>query len=340
MAEVLIIRLSAIGDVAMTIPVVYSVASACPDDTFTILTQSFLESLFINRPPNVHVLGVNTKKIEKQSGGFLRFAYGLADRKYDIVLDLHYVIRSRIINFMFRLKGKRVYLVDKKRKERRQLTAKPPKKLTPLSAVTDRYAEVFHRAGFRFKDTFSSLFVFDESSKKSTVFGEKKGDWIGIAPFARHVGKIYPIDEMEKTVAILSNRPNTFLYFFGGSGAESAILSRWENQFPNTHCVAGRYRLEQELELISHLDVLLSMDSANMHFASLVATKVVSIWGATHPYAGFYGYKQNPRHAVMVDLPCRPCSIYGNKPCYRKDYACLKQIIPEVIIAKIEETLK
>ena len=90
---------------------------------------------------------------------------------------------------------------------------------------------------------------------------------------------------------------------------------------------------------MSHLQVMISMDSANMHLASLVNTPVVSIWGATHPYAGFMGWNQRYENAAQVELDCRPCSIYGNKPCLRGDYACLKNISPEQIISKVESLL-
>ena len=93
---------------------------------------------------------------------------------------------------------------------------------------------------------------------------------------------------------------------------------------------------ETELSIMSQLDVMLSMDSANMHLASLVNTPVISIWGATHPYAGFMGWRQDKSNTVEIELPCRPCSIFGNKPCWRKDYACLYEITPEMIIEKIK----
>ena len=93
--------------------------------------------------------------------------------------------------------------------------------------------------------------------------------------------------------------------------------------------------MSDELILMSHLDVMVSMDSSNMHMASLVGTKVVSIWGATHPYAGFMGWRQSEENAVQLDMPCRPCSVYGNKPCLRGDYACMNNISPEMIIEKI-----
>ena len=347
MSKVLIIRLSAIGDVAMTIPVIYSVAAANPGDSFTVLTQTFLMPLFINRPQNVDVMGVNTKTTEKSFFGFLRYALMLRMYKFDIVLDLHSVIRTRIVDFIFCLNGKKVFRINKNRSERKQLTATPPKTIYPLRPVTDRYADVFRLAGFNVENTFVSLYTNNSSDKDiSAMVGEKKGRWIGIAPFARHKGKIYPSDMMEKVVeALVGHRSGDIqdggitIFLFGARGDEERILKQWEGKYQNTICVVGRFSLDKELPLISQLDVLVSMDSANMPLASLVGTDVISVWGATHPYTGFYGYKQRANLVIQADLPCRPCSIYGNKPCHRGDWACMNEISPEQIVSKINDYL-
>ena len=91
---------------------------------------------------------------------------------------------------------------------------------------------------------------------------------------------------------------------------------------------------------MSHLDVMVSMDSANMHMASLVNIPVVSIWGATHPLAGFMGYHQSLDNAVQTDMDCRPCSIYGQKPCQFGDYRCMMAITPQMIVEKIANVLQ
>ena len=343
MSKVLVVRLSAIGDVAMTIPVIYSVAAANPQDSFTVLTQTFLMPLFINRPANVNVMGVNTKTTEKSFFGFFRYVLMLRMYKFDMVLDLHSVIRSRIVNFIFRLKWKKVFVVDKMRNERKRITALPPKEIFPLRPVIERYADVFRAVGFKFDNTFVSLYADSVVTENviDMIAGEKKDRrWIGVAPFARHKGKIYPIERMEKVVEYLSKQDSITVFLFGGRGDEEKILKQWEDKYKNTISVVGRYSLDKELPLMSNLDVLVSMDSANMHFASLVGTKVISIWGATHPYAGFFGYKQSEDLAIQVDLPCRPCSIYGNKPCHRGDWACMNEISAERIIDKIEEVLQ
>ena len=340
-SKVLIIRFSAIGDVAMTIPVIYAAAKANPSVSFTVLTQTFLISLFINRPANVNVIGIDDKKTDKSLISIIRFAYFLTKERFDVIFDLHNVIRSRIMDVIFWLSGKRVFLLDKGRKERKEITKKPPKMIKKLLAMTERYADVFHRAGFEFDNTFVSLYEKQPIDLKivHSIAGEKKGYWIGIAPFTKHHGKIYPIDQMEKVVAALSKQTDVSLFLFGGKGYEASILEEWASRYMHTQNLAGKYSLDQELALIGQLDVLVSMDSANMHFASLVDTKVISIWGATHPYAGFYGYRQSPDLAIQTDLPCRPCSIFGNKPCYRGDWACMNQITTEQILNKINNLL-
>lgn len=341
MAKILVIRLSAIGDVAMTVPVIYSAAKANPDDSFTVLTQAFLIPLFMNRPSNVEVIGINTKAAEKSLGGLLRFASALVKYDYDKVLDLHDVLRTMIIRSLFRLEGVPVFKLDKGRKERARLTNTKNKELKPLRPVIERYADVFRAAGLNYVDSFVSLYAEcpPALSALQPIADTKSGRWIGVAPFAKHSGKIYPIEEMEQVVATLAAQPDTTVFLFGARGYEEAVLEQWAYQYPKVISTVGRYSLDNELALMSQLDVLICMDSANMHFASLVGTTVVSIWGATHPYTGFYGYRQNPTHIVQADLPCRPCSIFGEKPCRRGDWACMTKIRPEMIIEKVEQVL-
>lgn len=341
MAKTLIIRLSAIGDVAMTIPIIYSVARAHPEVAFTVLTQPFLTTLFIHRPENVALVGVDTKGAEHSLWGVVRLALRLTHERFDRVVDLHNVIRSRAIGLVFQLRGVPVYRLDKMRRERRALTARPPKTIRPLRPVTERYADVFRAAGLSFSRTFVSLFAAHpvDEAVISEMAGEKTGYWVGVAPFARHVGKIYPPAQMERVIDLLSGREDITLFLFGGKGDEQAVLDRWAATRPRVRSMAGRYTLNQELALISRLDVFLCMDSANMHFAALVGTPVVSVWGATHPFAGFYPYGLSPEDAIQEDLDCRPCSTFGDKPCHRGDWACMTRIAPERIVRRVVERL-
>ena len=213
------------------------------------------------------------------------------------------------------------------------------KKNIQLSTSFERYARVLEQLNMPIRLNFTSIYNQGKGNIEnlSHLTGTKADSkWIGIAPFATHEGKIYPLEKMTKVIGALSSAPHVKIFLFGGGKKETEILSEWEKQYPSTVCIAGKLKWDTELALMSHLDVMLSMDSSNMHLASLVGTPVVSIWGATHPHAGFMGWKQSTDNSIQTDLPCRPCSIFGNKPCLRQDYACLQEITPDQIVNKLK----
>jgi len=334
--KILVIRLSAIGDVAMTVPSVWSLTKNHPDVQVTFVSQGFARDI-INQIPGVLFFEADTKKRHKGFWGIFKLYKEIRTLdEYDAVVDLHNVIRSKIIRTLFRLHGVRCAVINKGRNEKKKLTRVTNKQLVPLKSTFDRYADVFTSLGFTINDNFDYLFREVRLPDNVTNFlGYKKGAWVGIAPFAKHQGKIYPLEMMEAVVQKLSQQTNIKLVLIGGGGSEKDLLTKWAEKYPNTVCIARKFSILDELKIISNLDVMLCMDSANMHFASLVNTPVLSIWGATHPYTGFYGWRQNPKNAIQVDLYCRPCSVYGNKKCYRDDYACLTRISPQLVISSV-----
>ena len=256
--------------------------------------------------------------------------------------DLHDVLRSKYLRMRFRLAGIRTAHIDKGRREKKALTDAVEKKLVPLKSSFERYADVLRRLGLDVTPRFSSLFG-DAGGDLRTVVGvtgEKGTDtWVGIAPFAAHRGKVYPLEQMEKVVAALA-AAGCRVFLFGAGASERALLEQWEQRHEGVRSLAGKLRMDSELVVMSHLDVMVSMDSANMHLASLVGTPVLSVWGATHPYAGFMGWGQTEDRAVQLDLNCRPCSIYGNRPCLRDDYACLTLLRPETLVERIKQLIE
>ena len=341
MSKILIIRFSALGDVAMTIPVIYSLANQFPLLKITVLSSESFEPLFQELPTNVQFKGVDLKGKYKGIQGLSELYNELKDEKYDYVADFHSVLRSQYLRMRFMLAGVTTASIDKGRKEKKRLTQKNNKTLVQLKSSFERYYEVLEKLGFKFEMSFDSIFAEKNSDLKDIIFqsNERKDlKWLGIAPFAKHKGKIYPLELQEKVIEHFANEKRLVVFIFGG-GVEKNIVDGWFAKYPTIKSVVGKLNVSQELILMSQLDLMYTMDSANMHLASLVNTKVVSLWGATHPYAGFMGWNQSSENAIQVDLFCRPCSIYGQIPCYRKDYACLYQITPEQIINKIENLL-
>ncbi len=338
MANVLVIRLSAFGDVAMLVPPLYSVAKAYPNDTFYVLTNKNFVLLFDLGLSNIHPIGVDLADYKGIKG---LFRLGNFLRKYDIdkVADVHDVLRSKFLRTYFAFLGKKTVHIDKGRKEKRAVIShKVP--LQPLKHTIDRYKNVFEAMGYVAEMSFSHYFsnVSGEIALPENIFLDESKKNIGIAPFAKHKAKMYPLEKMEQVIKNLCTRSDIVIYLFGSQN-EAEILERWQTKYDNVVCIAGKLNLAQELFLMSQLRVMLSMDSANMHLASLVGVPVISIWGATHPYLGFYGFRQSIDDAVQIDLDCRPCSVFGNKPCRRGDYACLNYIDSDIVIQQLQKHL-
>ena len=334
--NVLLIRFSAIGDVAMTVPVIQSVAESYPEIRFTVLSNVRFAPFFEHMPENVSFWGVDLKKDYHGFGAMFKLFRQLHKKHFDAVADLHGVLRTTALSIFFRLCFVKVRRIDKDRRSRKRITRQKNKDLTPRLTSFDRYRIVLEKLGFRFELRFRSIFGEGRGDLSSISYiGAKDCPWIGIAPFAAHKGKIYPLYLMEEVVAQLDSagvcRQFVFAY-----GRELTQVQEWADKYRSVEMIDTRLGMAGELILMSHMDVMLAMDSSNMHLASLTGTPVVSVWGATHPAAGFMGWGQNPGNCIQLDLPCRPCSIYGKKECIYGDYRCLTGIDPDTVFSKVK----
>ncbi|MES2107520.1 MAG: glycosyltransferase family 9 protein [Bacteroidota bacterium] len=338
--HILVLRFSAMGDVAMTVPVVKAVLSQNPDATITFVSRPEFEDFFANIPRLTFYPADLKGKFKGFTGIVNLFRALKRNSDYYALADLHDTLRSKILRRLFRFSGLSYAFIDKGREEKKLLTRYPDKILKPLKPTIERYADVFRKLELQVKPE-NQLIKNPKALpvEVSAITGPKTNTWIGVAPFAKHKGKIYPLERTEQVLELLSEK-NTHVFLFGGSALEEEICLAWEQKFTNVTSLVRKITMEQELAFISNLDVMMSMDSAGMHLASLEGVPVVSVWGATHYYAGFLGYGQSEENIVADNIECRPCSIYGNKPCFRKDYACLYNIAPGIIADKITTFIK
>lgn len=322
--HILLIRFSALGDILMTVPVVNALARQYPDVEITMVSRPFVGSIFAHLPGNVHFLGINPRQYPGGLPGIFRRLRQLHPTH---VCDLHDVLRTKFLRAGFWLTGHPVSHIVKDRKARRDFITQQPKRQQPTSFR--RYAEALARIGF-------SVDLQDVQP----LFTSARKDGIGIAPFAAHRGKIYPLEDMEKVVAALSGMGRK-VYLFGAGQQEKSVTESWAAKYPGVESMVGRLEdMAAEAAFMASLEVMLTMDSGNMHLASLTDTPVVSIWGATHPLGGFLGWGQGMRNVLQADMPCRPCSTFGNKPCTQGDYPCLRSITTETIVNKVLKLCK
>lgn len=301
----------------MTVPVFREFLAQNPDVQVVMVSRSQFKDLFDNIP-NLIFKGIDFEDYKGFLGLRKLGKTLLNEFRPDYVADLHDVIRTKTLDLFFMKNGFKVFKINKGKEEKEKLTDIWNLDKTPLRLTCERYADVFRAMNFRLELSHR----FPDNNQKSGI---------GIAPFAQHKGKMLPLEKTFEVAKILATRHK--LYFFGGGRSEISILDSWAAQIPNTENLAGKLSLKEELQKIAELEVMISMDSANMHLASLVGTRCISVWGSTHPYAGFLGYGQSEKDVVQVkDLTCRPCSVFGDKACYRGDWACLEEIDIQKII--------
>lgn len=337
MAKILAVRFSALGDVAMAMSVLKSFADTYPDDQITLLCRPVATKLMEGLPPNVSARPVDLKAYPG-FWGMKRLADELMAEGYDALADWHDVLRTKIIRLCFRLRGRQVAVIDKGRRERRRLVRQKNKVRTQLKGSPWRYADVLDRLGYPVN--LSPWRMYTRGAADITdlqaLTGER-GDafWVGIAPFAAHEGKIYPPQMMKEAISLMKDEPNTRIFLFGGGDKERIWAEGVEKQQENVVSLIGKIDLRKELRLMNRMDVMVTMDSANMHLAALSGAPTLSIWGATHPLAGFTGMPVEGSKILQTDMDCRPCSIFGSKPCLWGDLRCLTSIQPQTVADNI-----
>lgn len=336
--HIAVIRLSAMGDVAMTVPVIRALVEQNTNVKITVVSRPFFKPFF-DGIPNVDFFAVDVKERHKGFLGLLKLYADLQQLNIDAVADLHNVLRSQIIRTLFSLSGKKVAATDKGRAEKKALTRAENKVFQPVKTMVERHVETFKKLGFSVdlaepnfpKKAFLSEEILSVSGKKENF------KWIGIAPFAQYESKVYPLDLMQKVIDNLVKNNNYKLFLFGGGKEETEKLNTLAKQRENIVVVAGKLKFNQELQLISNLDVMLSMDSGNAHIAAMLGIKVITLWGATHPFAGFAPFNQPLENCLTADrnqYPLLPTSVYGNKKVVGYEEV-MRSISVESIVGKV-----
>ena len=339
--HILVIRLSAMGDVAMTVPVLKAFSLQYPEVKITVVSRPFFKPFF-DDIENVTFFGIDLKERHKGFAGLLRLFSDLRKLNIDAVADLHNVLRSKVVRTLFDISGKKVAATDKGRQDKKELTKLAIKTISPTKSMFSRHCETFEKLGFPIRLENP---IFPEKAVLSdeiiAITGKKEGSWMGIAPFAQYESKVYPIDLMQQVIDGLTENKNQKIFLFGGGDKEIQLLNKLQNQHENVIVLAGKLKFKQELEVISNIDIMLSMDSGNAHIAAMLGAKVITLWGATHPFAGFKPFNQPDDFCITSDrvqFPFLPTSVYGNKKVEGYENA-MRSILPETVVKKINSII-
>ena len=327
------------GDVALITPVLAGMRKQYPDIELVLITKPAFKPFFFS----IEGLRLFLPDLENRHKGFLGLLRLFRDirvqGKIDYVIDLHDVLRSKIFRLLFRLSGVPVAVIDKGRTEKKSVIT--GKNKIRLKHSVERYCDVFTRAGFPVKPSQGRWIIpSSEALKKAGLMAGAHGELnIGVAPYAKHKLKRWPEENMVMLLGMISEKNKSKFWLFGGS-EESESLAAFQKKIAGSFNTLGNLSLDEELALMSKLDLMIAMDSSNMHMAALVGTKVISIWGGTDPLTGFGAWMQPENFSVRIpidELPCRPCSTYGKGECARGDFACMNWLTPDMVYKRLLE---
>ncbi len=337
--KTLILRFSSLGDVVMIVPVIRSLEKKYPENKFIFVTRPKFTPFF-QEFYNVETFELDLKKRHKGFFGIIRLFSDLKKLKPKRIADLHSVLRTKILSFLFRVFFIKVSVIDKKRKERKALTRKENKIFKPLTPIHFLYQEVFNKLGFSIDLTKDHIYPPSKTfnlNVDSINIGSVK--LVGIAPFAKHQAKMYPLDLMQKIVSYIQDKHTVFLFGYGK--IEMQTINRWSSALKNVYSCEDLGGFENEVALISNLDLMISMDSANGHIASIYNVPVITLWGLTHPYSGFTTFNPDLKNQFCVNrekFPLVPNSIYGNKMIKGYENA-MRTISVEEVLGRANEIL-
>lgn len=334
--HILIIRFSSLGDVAMIVPVVAAFIKAHPKHKVSVLTKKQFAPLFYHLS-SVEVIPVDFNIDYKGVFGLIRLSKKIKKLKIDAIADLHHVLRTKVLRLL--LSTNKWSVLDKGRTEKKQLISGTI--FRPLRPMVERYADVIRKLGFDFSLENPSFPKTNPLSKNiEPILKNRAQPYIGIAPFAAYASKTYPFKKTKNLVKILSKKSGSVI-LFGGGQEEIKKLNVLAETYDNVISVAGQLSLDEELQLMSHLKVMLAMDSGNAHMAAMMGIKVLSLWGVTHPYSGFKPFNQPLENCLLANkeqFPKIPTSVYGNHfpNGYEKAIASISE---EAIVEAVQKAL-
>ncbi len=323
------------GDVAMIAPVVYALKKEYPHHKISVLSKPFFRPI-VEAIPGVNFIAAEVTSKHKGVSGIWKLSRDLKKQNITHIADLHNVLRSKVLLKFMAISAVQL---DKGRAEKKALISGEQKHFKQLKSTIVRYTEVFEKLGF----AKPVPMILPRAKRKEAVERFTKNctrKWLGIAPFAAHLGKQYPLNLMKEVIRKLDESGEWDLFLFG-SPDEKDTLKDLCFSHVDVHVAAGNLNFSEQINLIAQLDAMISMDSGNGHISAMFGVPTVTLWGVTHPYAGFAPFAQE-EHCILSNrelFPEIPTSIFGNvlPDGYEET---MRTITPQMVVDKIRTLSK
>jgi heptosyltransferase-2 len=333
--RILIIRLSSLGDILLSTPLIRALRSRFQNAQIHYLVfREYSDILRFNPHLNkiIQIPRISRLREYKDLGMTLR------PYSYDLVLDLHSSLRSTLIRFYSRLSS--IIMVNKNYFKRWLLVYLKRNLYAPPYSMVSKYFSVVKHLQVLEDEKGLEIFIDEETRQKvNRLFREQEfhGKVVGIAPRARWETKCWPLDNY----AILAKElcfQGFHVVLLGSESERPACEQIRHAAVPAVWNAAGKMTILESAELLRRCDILVCNDSGPMHLACAVSTPVAAIFGNTCKEFGFYPY-HNRSHIFSLDLECKPCHHIGLKKCPKDHFSCMENIKPGTVLEAVKKIL-
>ena len=328
--RVLLIRLSALGDILLMTPMLNLLRVACPQAQIDVLVKAEYRDLLRAHPGIARLLTFDSRQ------PLLHMLRGLRTDRYDLALDLHCTPRSQLLLRGLRARRKLTY---NKRVLRRALLVRLGwNTLRRMTPVPELYAAPLRRLGLTGQLGAPSMHLDSESTKAMQAHIARSlpdapdQPLLAVAPGARWLTKRWPVERFAAVAQELAREKQAAVVILGGpdeSQLAHAIHDKLDVPVING---VGTLSLMHSAALLSRCRLLVSNDSGLMHMATALQVPVVAVFGPTVQEFGFYPF-QARAEVVSEPLSCRPCSTKGSRRCPRGHHACMQDISSARVLA-------
>ena len=347
--NILIIKLSSIGDCLLATPAIESIRKAHPDSFITWLIEDKAKDIALLNPHVDEVLIIDKKNFKIKN--YLSLIKKLRSRRYDLSIDLQGVDRTSIFSF---LSGAPVRYVEEYANLGFLCNKKIPRKGRPLEHAVKFYLFLASNTGGKKIEEPNLTLVTSEEDKKFALdfmknnFAKlvKKEIFIGINPTGTWKTKRWPIKYFIELSKKMINSFNANIVIFGGKG-EDYLADEISEHFNGSNVVSavGKTTLKQAKELLAEMDYFVTPDSGLMHIASSISRlKTIALFGPTDPeLTGPVGKNFTVLRDNLICIPCfkKECPLNKIENNNLTECAlCMKRITPNAVFKIIKRDLE
>jgi 3-deoxy-D-manno-octulosonic-acid transferase/heptosyltransferase-1 len=334
--NILIVKLSAIGDVIHTLPAANAIRVHYPNAHITWLVEEAAYPLVANHPAIDRVLLSKRKRWIKNFAfreiiGFIR---QLRDTRYDIVIDFQALLKSGVLTALAR--GKRKIGFDKGMEHAECSHIFFNERVPPVSMELHallRYMRLLAPLGIESDCIEYRLPIQDRDRRTAEkLLTLSTSPLIAINPVAKWETKLWQNEKFAQLADLLTDKHQATI-FFTGAPEDRQTIDDIQSQMKHASLnLAGRTSLMELAALYEKADVLISTDTGPMHLGAAVGIPVVALFGPTAPWrTGPFGLGHQ---IIRSSQACSPCF---KRKC--PTIACMKEILPEQVLAAVEKVI-